>query len=132
MFFFRKPNLQIPIEAYFADCGNAVPLKTIMRYFRYACIKRDTESIWLAVSNIGGNLILFLPMGFFLPCLFRALRRSDHTLCVIALTVISCELLQGIFRIGVPDADDMLMNLLGALLGFGIAKVFGFCKKILS
>lgn len=132
LFFCRKANLRIPIREYFYLYANAEPLKTLFRYIRYAYIKKDTESIFLALANIGGNLILFLPMGFFLPFLFKCLRRWYRTLCVIAFMIFSSEMLQGIFRIGIPDIDDFFMNILGALMGFFIVKLFGFCEKIPS
>ncbi len=132
LFFCRKSDFQIPIKEYFAYYANGKPLKTLLRYLRYVCIRRDAESICLALFNIGGNLVLFLPMGFFLPCLFRALRRFDNALCVMTFAVISSELLQGFFRLGIPDTDDVLMNLLGASLGFCMAKRLRFCEKILS
>ena len=132
LFFCRESHSEIPIKEYFALYANAEPLKTLFRYIRYAFVQKDAESIFLALANIGGNLILFLPMGFFLPCLFRNLRRGGQTLCVIAVMIFSSEMLQGIFRIGIPDVDDFFMNILGASAGFFIAGFLNFCEKIPS
>ena len=46
---------------------NPIPFKTIAEYIIMA---KDPYFVSLAVRNIGGNLILFFPMGIFLPTLF--------------------------------------------------------------
>ena len=132
LFFCRESNVQISIEEYFFCCANFKPLQTLARYIRYAYIQRDMQSFLLALANIGGNLILFLPMGFFLPCLFRELRRPRNVFFVISFIIFSFEIFQGIFRIGVPDIDDFLLNFFGALFGFAVAELLGFCEKIPS
>ena len=132
LFFCRKADLQTPIGEYFSLYANLKPLQTLMRYIRYVFIRKDAQSILLALTNIGGNLLLFLPMGFFLPWLFSELRRPNNAFFVIAFMIFSSEIFQGIFRIGVPDADDFLMNVLGAAAGFGIARLLDFCKKFMS
>ena len=132
LFFCRTSAFEISIKEYFSNYANLEPLKTLRRYVRYACIKKNAESFLLAFINIGGNFILFFPMGFFLPCLFRDLRSAANIFCVIAFIIFSSEIFQGIFRIGVPDIDDFLMNLTGAWIGFLIAKLFRFCERMLS
>lgn len=132
LFFGRTSDLEIPIKEYFSCYANLEPLKTLTRYIRYAFAKKNAESLLLAFLNIGGNFILFLPMGFFLPCLFRNLRSAARTFCVVAFIIFSSEIFQGVFRIGVPDIDDFLMNLSGALIGFLVAKLFRFCEGMLS
>lgn len=71
-----------------------------------------------ALANLGGNLLLFLPYGWFLPVLFRPLRRFGRFLAVFAGSVILVELLQLVLRVGVCDVDDLLLNSLGASVGF--------------
>ncbi|MBR5188417.1 MAG: VanZ family protein, partial [Clostridia bacterium] len=60
------------------------------------------------------------------------LRSAARTFCVVAFIIFSSEIFQGVFRIGVPDIDDFLMNLSGALIGFLVAKLFRFCEGMLS
>ena len=132
LFFGRKSHSQIPIEEYFFEYGNFMPFGTLIRYIRYVYIRKNAESFFLALANIGGNLILFLPMGIFLPCLFKDLRDWKRSLCLISFLIFSSEFLQGFFRIGVPDVDDFLMNILGAWMGFSMTKRLKFCRKIPS
>ena len=118
----RGANPSIPIKDYFALRANAIPLKTLIRYISFYAERRDLHSFLLAFSNIGGNFFLFLPMGFFLPVLFVSMRRSGRCFFVIFCLILAAELLQGVFRVGVPDIDDLIVNLLGAYIGFLLAK----------
>lgn len=132
LFFGRKSYSQIPIEEYFFEYGNFMPFRTLIRYIRYVYIWKNAESFFLALVNIGGNLILFFPMGNFLPFLFKDLRDWKRFLCLISFLIFSSEFLQGFFRIGVPDVDDFLINILGAWMGFSMTKRLKFCRKIPS
>ena len=109
---------------------NLKPLKTIIEYIAMA--ERDSYFISLAVRNIVGNLILFLPMGIFLPTLFRKMRHLWKTMLCIFLMILSAELIQLFLRLGIFDIDDFILNMLGAFLGYFIFQLFYkiYCKKI--
>jgi len=76
------------------------------------------------------NILLFIPLGLFLPIVFEKLRKLHQTGIVVFLITFSIEMLQ--FFIGrLSDIDDLTTNLLGGLLGYGIFKVSNhfFSKK---
>lgn len=101
--------------------GNYIPFKTILNYLGVL-----PESN-IAIRNLGGNLALFIPLGFFAPLL----RRSSgwKSVLIIALVISAAlEITQGIFQVGVFDLDDILLNVLGALLGY----VIFVCVKFLT
>ncbi len=87
--------------------NNFIPFKEI---FRYNFLSP------LFFKNVLGNLIMFLPYGFFISYYFK----NKKPYLVIILTLIasfSIELVQ--MSIGrVFDVDDILLNLIGGLLGF--------------
>jgi glycopeptide antibiotics resistance protein len=122
----READSLLSVKDYFVLHANVIPLKTLVQYISFYAAQRDRASFLLAFSNIGGNLILFLPMGFFLPALFAELRRSRLCLFVIFCLILAAELLQGIFRVGIPDIDDLTVNMLGAYVGFLLSKKFIF------
>ncbi len=81
------------------------------------------HGIMVALSQACGNILLFLPIGFFLPMVSRI----KPWLSVVFCTAISLfvELCQLSFRIGVADVDDLIFNTLGGIFGvilFIIAK----------
>ena len=77
--------------------------------------------------QIGLNALMFLPFGFFLPVLWSKYRRWYRTILAGFLTSLTIELLQ-MFYYRATDVDDLIMNTLGAFLGYLIALVC-FRKK---
>ena len=63
------------------------------------------------------NLILFLPLGFFLPMLFK---KYSHIRCVMLTSFffsLSIEMVQ-MFGRGATDINDLITNTAGACLGY--------------
>ena len=76
-------------------------------------------------SNILGmvlNAIMFAPLGFLLPLFFERYRHWGRTLAAGFLTSLTVELIQ-LFTFRATDVDDLIMNTLGALVGFLIGKL---------
>lgn len=127
LFLGREAELSLSVPEYFFLYANGCPGRTLFRYLSFFLAKRDRESFFLAFFNIGGNFLLFLPMGFFLPALFFRMRKPGRALGAVFPAVVLAELFQGVLRIGVPDIDDLLLNLSGAYAGVRLAEIFGFC-----
>jgi len=109
LFIFKYPSTII----FDVANGNYVPFKTIFNHF-------SGEPTWnIAIRNLGGNIILFIPLGFFVPLLRRS---STWTSVLVAALIISAvvEITQGVFRVGVVDVDDILLNVFGAIFGYGV------------
>ena len=71
-----------------------------------------------------------MPMGALLPCVFKRLDRFwKVTLCVLII-VVSVEIMQFALRVGIIDVDDVIFNLSGAMIGYGIIKI-PFVSKLL-
>lgn len=84
----------------------------------------------IPIKNLLGNFVLFLPMGIFLPILFKRLSIFKKYIITIILVLLSIEIIQVITRLGSFDIDDLLLNLLGAILGFSIYKLLVQLKII--
>ena len=93
---------------------NLVPLKEITRYFRYY----RTLGMPLFLINIVGNMVAFMPFGFFLPIISRRSRKWYNTVSFGLIFSLILETLQLIFKVGSFDVDDMLLNTVVAGLGF--------------
>ena len=70
--------------------------------------------------QIGMNAVMFLPFGFLLPVLWQSCRSWKTTTLAGFVTSALIELLQ-LFCFRTTDVDDLLMNTLGALLGYLLA-----------
>lgn len=70
--------------------------------------------------QVGMNAVMFLPFGFLLPVLWPKCRGWKATTLAGLLTSGLIEFLQ-LFSFRATDIDDLLMNTLGAFLGYGLA-----------
>ena len=84
------------------------------------------ETHWLGVQRVL-NAVMFAPFGFLLPVLWRGCRKWSVTTLAGFLLSLTIEILQ-MFCFRATDVDDLLMNTLGALLGYFLAWLF-FHKK---
>lgn len=93
---------------------NLMPMKTIQQMMNIFDLPAIPNSI--AIINLFGNLIAFMPFAFFLPKLFPAMRKALHFLPFMALIIISVEVTQFFTLTGTMDIDDFILNFLGTVL----------------
>ena len=99
---------------------NLVPFDTIERYI----VHRDHFNFDTWFKNLFGNVVLFIPIGMFLP-LFNKRFRSGFRMVTACVTIITCvELAQMLLRVGSFDIDDILLNTAGAWIGLMLARPF--------
>ena len=69
-------------------------------------------------TNLFGNVLIFVPFGFFLPMGSR--QRSFFGTAFYSFGLSLCvEVFQFITKVGSFDVDDLFLNTLGAAFGFG-------------
>jgi glycopeptide antibiotics resistance protein len=85
---------------------------------------KTTDYFIIILKNILGNIVLFLPFGFFLPALFSKCANFKKFFLITLLTLFIVELLQFLTMLGAFDINDIVLNLLGAIVGFLINKSF--------
>ena len=129
LFLSRGAMTHYTYAQYFRQFTNFVPFRTIIEYVeRYNNGFRN-----LSVVNLLGNFFLFTPMGMLLPCVFPKLNRFWKVTLTVLGMVVAVEITQGLLRVGSVDIDDVLFNVIGAMIGYGIIKIpfiFSFMKKI--
>ena len=81
-------------------------------------IYRHRVGFWVAFLNLAGNVIGFLPFGFFLPILSRRLRNGAVVTALGFGLSLLVESIQLVFKVGCFDVDDLILNTLGVLLGY--------------
>lgn len=78
-------------------------------------VKKMVEQL---VLNVG----MFVPLGLLLPLVFRKMRTFLPTALGVLATTLSIEVFQ--FFIGrSADIDDVIMNLLGGIIGYGLFRL---------
>ena len=71
--------------------------------------------------NIGGNIVMFVPLGFFLRALFPKCRRFLNCMGTVAVIMTTVELCQLFTLRGFCEIDDLMLNLMGAAIGWCLA-----------
>ena len=115
----------IPVENYWAQLPgrlNLVPFSSMGSMLRALWFNPYPNVLWTVVYNIGGNICMFVPLGFFLRALFP--RYRSFLRCMAAVTVImtTVELCQLFTLRGFCEVDDVMLNVLGAAVGWLLAR----------
>ena len=97
--------------------ANLIPFRTLKLFFRLLSHHRPAL-VRAAIINLAGNVIMFIPLGLFLPLVFPKLRKVWRTLLCVALIISTVELAQLFTLVGSCDIDDLILNLCGASLGY--------------
>ena len=100
---------------------NLIPFTTIKLFIRSWHYGYLTKG--LIVSNIIGNVLIFLPMVILLWSMFKIMRKKYILLAVNFLLIVGVEIAQYITGFGSCDVDDVLLNMIGVILEIGRAHV---------
>ncbi len=101
---------------------NLVLFKEIQRFWR----NRQILGFRAVFYNIVGNVIGFMPYGFYLPMLFRRIQDDVSgifpgifsVLLFSFLLSLCVETIQLVFKVGSFDVDDLFLNTLGGIAGY--------------
>lgn len=93
--------------------ANFTLFKTIRMYIDYSYMLNSFE-------NLVGNVVVFIPFGFLLPYVLKRGRNFLVMLFNAFLFVLSIEVFQLFSAFGAFDVDDILLNCLGAVIGYVI------------
>ena len=123
---FDRPVARDPVSDYaqiMRGNMNLIPFQTIGNYWKVVTRWEFTPLFRHCVINLGGNVILFIPIGYFLPRLWPFLRNFFSFLltCTMAITLV--ELLQLVTLLGSLDIDDLILNLSGMIVGYLISMI---------
>ena len=88
--------------------------KEIRRFYKY----RKQLGMEAFLLNIVGNVVGFMPCGFFLPIISRRSKKFYNTFLFSFCLSLCIETTQLVFRVGSFDVDDLFLNTLGGVLGF--------------
>lgn len=107
---------------YMKYSSNFVPFKTISTYIN--AIFSGNMNLDIPLKNLFGNLLMFLPMGIYLPYFIKRLKRISSFSVTFMIILLVIKITQSISRRGSFDIDDFILNTIGALIGFGVWKKF--------
>ncbi|UED74059.1 VanZ family protein [Brevibacillus sp. DP1.3A] len=98
---------------------NTKPFQTLVDYvFHY-----DHYSFGTVMYNLIGNILIFLPLGLFLPLLFLSFQNMHRVFFLTLSASLIIEALQLFLALGSFDVDDLLLNVIGGLIGYGMFRL---------
>lgn len=128
---YQQEFIDIMIEDNLGMKHNFIPFHAFLDAMNYG-------SLTIAIKQIGGNILLFMPLGFSLPILLPKINKRK--VIVIGLMVsLSIELIQAVasYFLGyvyrIFDVDDLILNTVGTAIGlllFYLLSIFLKHKKI--
>lgn len=114
-------NLKVFSKEHF-EMTNIIPFKTISSFFER--LNNSTINTNIVVMNMSANLLMFIPMGMALPVLFnKKFNKLWKTTLFVIILVLFIEIIQFITFCGSADIDDLILNTLGCIIGYGIIKI---------
>lgn len=96
--------------------SNFTFFKTIRMYIAY----------WGRINsfeNLVGNVVIFIPYGLLLPLAWKKGNQLFSFVLSALVFILGVELIQMWTNFGAFDVDDILLNLLGALLGYFVYRI---------
>lgn len=91
--------------------GNFTPFKSIFP------LLAGRPNHLIAMVNLFGNILPFMPVGFLAPLVFRSMTWQKALVLAVAVGL-AMEGMEVVFRVGIFDVDDILLNALGVMIGY--------------
>ena len=105
------------IQPLLFDCTKIFPLWLNLRPFVYLF---DYPTMKEAMLNLIGNTAMFIPLGIVWPAVFNKLNTHGKVIAAGVGVSLAIEILQLPFFGRASDIDDLILNSLGFLMGYGI------------
>ena len=90
------------------DSYNLIPFKSIVDIFK-------NGTTYEVITNIFGNLLVFMPLEYFLIELFKVKKFSINFILSFVI-ILLIELFQYVFKVGVLDIDDLILCTFGMMM----------------
>jgi len=98
--------------------SNLIPFRNTYEYVMGA----DRFNVDIIINNTLGNVLIFIPLGIFLPVLFKKYQSLNQVVVGSMIITFTIEVLQFFLQIGQFDIDDIILNTIGGAVGFIIIK----------
>ena len=98
--------------------------REIRRFLTY----REELGSCTVFANLCGNILIFVPYGFFISMASRTRGFFKTSFCSMGLSL-CVETVQLITRVGSFDVDDILLNTVGGVIGYIIFAVCNMMRR---
>ncbi|MBQ9827927.1 MAG: VanZ family protein [Lachnospiraceae bacterium] len=117
-------------EAYRAEGAadyryNLVPFREIIRFYSNI----DSLGFRAVFDNLLGNVIAFIPFGFFYPIIIKRHSSFWRTFFGALCLSLIIETIQFLTKVGAFDVDDLILNTFGGVLGYLLFKLVNRIRR---
>ena len=124
--FFPMEHVGGRVQPLVFDAANILPFRVNLRPFVRLSDYADKGNM---LRNVIGNVAMMIPSGILFPVLYEKLNRLWKVLLAgLGLTLL-IELLQLPFASRASDVDDVIQNVAGVMIGYGIYALFRALSK---
>lgn len=102
---------------------NAIPLRTISQNLILILNRPNPYLVPYAILNLSGNIIGFIPFGVLFPHIFKKTVSFRKFMLWALLIIASIELIQLFTLRGSCDIDDLILNMLGSMIGYPFGRL---------
>ena len=110
------------LNALMADTTNLIPFATINRYLS---VLDRPSGLGLFLRNVLGNMVILIPFGYFFPIVSKRAKTWWIFAFAALLFILGIEALQYLSMSGTLDVDDVLLNFIGAMIGYFLCPLKG-------
>lgn len=97
---------------------NYIPFVETVKMFT-----NEFSDIHIALYNVIGNILLFIPLGFCIPLFFNKKNKLGKIILYGITASLTIEVLQIFTPYNTTDIDDIIFNTFGTILGFVIFNI---------
>jgi glycopeptide antibiotics resistance protein len=94
---------------------NIIPFKTL--YIYITALVKHTINVDTLIRNLLGNIVLFIPMGWYVPVIYKKQYSFKDAVWKMCGVIIFTELIQLISMRGTYDIDDIILRVTGFCIG---------------
>ena len=113
----RIGHLMLKFNGPHTGPGNFTPFKTI-----WSLLNGRTNHL-IAMVNLLGNIVPFMPVGFLAPLVYRKMTWQKSLVLAVAVGF-AMEGMEVVFRVGIFDIDDVILNAFGVMIGYWVFAMF--------
>ena len=125
--FFPMSKVDGHIQPLVFDIATAFPFRVnllpLLNLFDYDS-KRDL------LLNVIGNAAMFVPSGIVLPIVYKRLNTFWKVLLAGIGISLCIEIIQLPFSVRATDIDDIILNTIGVIVGYGIYALIRYIRRI--
>ena len=124
--FFPMSEVDGRVQPLIFDIATAFPFRVnlfpLVNLFDYDS-KRDL------LLNVIGNVAMFIPSGIILPIIYKRLDTFVKVLLAGGGISLCIEIIQLPFSVRATDIDDLILNTVGVIVGYGIYALIRYIRR---